>query len=156
MKKRVYGKQLSRERDSRRALFRGLVWELVEHGKIKTTRTKAKAVQPMVDRLVVLAKKNQVADNRRVYAIMGNKSKVTKRFFEVIVPSLADRNSGFTKTINLGRRKGDMAEMVSLSWTNEIKEKEEKPKKETKKAKATNKATKTKETKKTTKKADKK
>lgn len=144
MKKRVYGKQLGRERDTRRALFRSLVAALVENGKIKTTKTKARAVQPLVDKLVTLAKKGDQASYRRAYALLGNDKKSTKTLFEEIGPKFKKRNGGFTRAIKLGTRRGDNAMEVRLEWVESF-EKEEKGKKEEKK-----------ETKKDTKKSTKK
>ena len=124
MKKRVFGRKLSRERDSRRALFRSLTAALVTHGKIETTKAKAKAIQPMVDKLVTLAREGSTTSLRRAYAKLGNDKKTAKRLFEEVGPVFAKRNSGFTRIINLGTRKGDRAEMVRLEWVEIITEKE--------------------------------
>lgn len=131
MKKRVYGRKLGRERDTRRALFRSLTAALVKNGKIRTTKTKAKAVQPMVDKLVLLARKGDQASYRRAYAILGNDKKTTKTLFKKVAPKFKKRDSGFTRIIKLGRRRGDDAMEVSLEWV----EKFETEKKEAKKDK---------------------
>lgn len=140
MKKRVFGKKLSRERDSRRALYRSLTAALVEHGKIKTTKAKAKTIQPFIDRLVTFAREGSTASLRRVYARLGNDNKTAKKLFEEVAPVFSKRTSGFTRIINLGTRKGDRAQMARLEWVEiipekavEKKEKKTKEKKETKK-----------------------
>lgn len=126
MKKRVYGKKLGRERDTRRALFRSLVSALVANGKIKTTRAKAKAVQPLVDKLVNLAKRGDQAAYRRAYAILGNDKKATKALFDDIGPGFKKRDSGFTRIVKLGRRRGDNAMEIRMEWVEEFGEKEKK------------------------------
>ena len=78
MKKRVYGRKLSRERDTRRALFRTLIRALVKYDKIVTTKAKAKAIQGDIDKLVNLAKKDSIQARRRLFASLGN-DKVTAR-----------------------------------------------------------------------------
>jgi len=145
MKKKVFGRQLSRERDTRRALFRALIRALVEHGKITTTKAKAKAIQGRIDKLVNLAKDNSIHSNRRLFAALGNDKITAKAVSEKVVPSLSDRKSGYTRIVNLPRRKGDAAEIVRLEWVKEILEP---AKKESKTKKKETVKKKTKETKK--------
>lgn len=134
MKKNVYGRRLSRERDTRRALFRSLIRALVEHGKITTTKAKAKAIQADIDKLVNLAKEKSIHSQRRLYAFLGNDKTTTKALIKEVAPSLADRKCGYTRRIALPRRKGDAAEIVRLEWVKEIVKVEEKVQvKETKK-----------------------
>lgn len=142
MKKQVFGRQLSRERDTRRALFRGIAISLIENGKINTTKAKAKAVIPLVDKLVNLSKEGSQASLRKAYSLLGNKSKYAKKLIEEVGPTFPERKSGYTRIINLGTRKGDKAEMVRLEWVKEIIKKEEK-KKKAKAKKAVKKAKKT-------------
>lgn len=120
MKKKVFGRQLSRERDTRRALFRGLIRALVEHGKIKTTKAKAKAILADIDKLVNLAKVGTTSANRRVFAYLGNDRVTTKKLLETIAPSFSDRRGGYTRIVPLPRRRGDAAPMVRLEWVKEI------------------------------------
>lgn len=136
MKKRVYGRKLSRERDTRRALFRALIRALVKHDKIITTKAKAKAIQGYVDKLVNLAKKGSIQTQRRLFAALGNDKETTKGFIEKIAPVFTERKGGYTRIINLPRRRGDAAEIVRMEWVKPIPVKEEKKetKKEVKKA----------------------
>ena len=120
MKKRVFGRTLSRERSSRRALFRALTRSLIEHGAVKTTKAKAKAVQPFVDRLVKTAKNGSDADKRRVYAILGNDKKSAKEVLEMVKKVFKKRESGFTRAVPLGSRKGDRAKMVRLEFVEKV------------------------------------
>lgn len=128
MKKRVFGRQLSRERDTRRALFRSLIRALVEHGKIRTTKAKAKAIQADIDKLVNLAKKDTISAKRRVFAILGNDKETTKKLLKEVVPSFSDRSGGYTRIVPQPARRGDAAQIVRFEWVKEI---------ETKKTKAT-------------------
>ena len=122
MKKKVFGRKLSRERDTRRALFRALIRALVEYGKITTTKAKAKAIQGRIDKLVNLAKVGSIYSNRKLFAVLGNDKITAKAISEKVVPALSDRKGGYTRIINLPRRKGDAAEMVRLEWVNEVLE----------------------------------
>ena len=124
MKKRVFGRKLSRERATRRALFRSLARALVLHGEIKTTKAKAKAVQGYVDKLITTAKKDTIAARRRVFATLGNDKEAAKKFFEV-AKLFTKRNGGFTRLVNLGTRKGDRAELVRISLLAKVEEKRE-------------------------------
>lgn len=134
MLKKVFGRKLNRSRRGRRALFRGLVGSLVEYGKIKTTLAKAKAVQPLVEKLVTSSAKNTLSQRRRVLAKLGNDRKVTQKLFDEVVVLAKNRNSGFTRIVKLPKRKGDSAQMARLEWVEEIK-KEMKKKPAQKKAK---------------------
>ena len=128
MKKRVYGRKLSQERDSRRALFRSLIRALVEHGKITTTKAKAKAIQASIDKLVNLSKQGSISAKRRVYALLGNDKKTKKTLLEKIAPAFSDRKGGYTRIIALPRRRGDAAEIARIEWVKSIIETTEKPK----------------------------
>jgi len=77
MNKRTFGTKLSRERSSRELLFVGLVENLVLHGRIKTTKAKAKAIVGLIDRLVVIAKKNTLASKRQI--LKSNMRRMDKR-----------------------------------------------------------------------------
>lgn len=130
MKKRVFGRQLSRERDTRRALFRSLIRALVKHGKIKTTKAKAKAIQADIDKLVNLAKKDSISAKRRVFAILGNDKETTKKLLKEVVPSFSDRSGGYTRIVPLPARRGDAAQIVRFEWVKEIEVKKTKATKE--------------------------
>lgn len=131
MRKKVFGRQLSRGRKARIALIRSLIKALIVSGKISTTKAKVKTIQGQVDKLVKIAKKNSLSRRRQVLAILGNDRKVTDLFFLRLVPVFAKRESGFTRLILLPRRLGDSAEMASLEFVD--KPLQEKPKKEIKK-----------------------
>ena len=130
MRKLVFGRHLSRSRKSRIALFRSLIRALTISGKIVTTKAKAKAIIPQVDKLITAAKKNSVSARRRVLSELGNDRKTTDLLFLKVVPAFSNRTSGFTRIILLPARQGDSAQMVRLEWS-DVVETKEKPKKET-------------------------
>ncbi len=132
MKKKVFGRKLSRATSTRRALYRSIIRALVLYGSISTTKAKAKAIQPEVEKIINLAKENSVAGKRRVYAILGNDRKTASRIFEAITPLFMEVKSGFTRIINLPQRRGDNSKVVRFEWTKKI-EVEDKKKKEEKK-----------------------
>ena len=127
MRKKVFGRKLSRDRGSRHALFRSLIEALVRHGKIVTTKAKAKAVQPDVEKLVSLAKTKDVNRMRQVYSFLANDSETSNKIFNQITLAFASKKSGFTRIVNLPRRLGDNAEMARIEWTEKV-EVAEKPK----------------------------
>jgi large subunit ribosomal protein L17 len=126
MKKRKFGWKLSRGAGARRALYRSLIRALVEHGSITTTKVKAKAIKRDVEKIINIAKKDSVATRRKIYARLGNDRKTTDKIFKVVAPKFSARKGGYTKTINLPRRKGDYAEMVRFEWTEAMTEKTQK------------------------------
>lgn len=113
MRHQVAGKKLSRATNQRKALFRSLLVALFSHGTIKTTRAKAKAVAPQAEKLISLGRRGTLAARRQAAKALPRKQWINLLFDE-IAPKFKNRNSGFTRIINLGRRLGDGAEMVRL------------------------------------------
>jgi large subunit ribosomal protein L17 len=120
MRKKVFGRKLSRDRGSREALFRSLVRAMLERGKIVTTKAKAKAVQPMLEKLVSMSKTKDVSVIRRTYAFLANDKKSVKTLFNEIADAFKTKNGGYTRLINLPRRLGDNAELMRMEWTEKI------------------------------------
>jgi len=145
MKHRRAGRKLNRDINQRKALFKNLIAALILKGKVQTTEAKAKAVRPLVEKLITKAKKNTLASKRQVLKRLKNNKKISTILWTDIAKTFTNRTSGFTRIIPLTQRKGDMAKMVRLEWT-EIKIKEE-PKKEDLKAKKGKKQKATKESK---------
>jgi large subunit ribosomal protein L17 len=73
MRHRVYGKQLSRDSEHRRAMLRNLAAGLFEHGQVETTLPKAKAVQPFVEKIITIAKKGTFRARRRIEARLNDR-----------------------------------------------------------------------------------
>jgi large subunit ribosomal protein L17 len=137
MRKKVFGRKLSRGRKAREALFKSLIKALVIYGKITTTRAKAKSIIGEVDGLINLAKEENLAARRRVLGYLGNDRKVTDLIFK-IASKFTNRQGGYTKIINLLPRRGDMAKMIRIEWieTVQVQEKIEEKKEEKEKSKS--------------------
>ena len=113
MLKKVAGRKFSRNTNSRQAMFRSLVRNLLLKGSIITTETKAKAVFPIVDDIFNKAKRGNLNDKRSIVASLDNKNEmlsVVSKYSELI----NSRNSGFTRMTKLDTRRGDNALMVRL------------------------------------------
>ena len=94
-------------------LLSGLASSLIRDGKIKTTEARAKAVRPVVERLITKAKKGDLASRRLVLRTVPDREIVHKLFSEV-APQYAERNGGYTRIVKLGPRKGDAAPMALI------------------------------------------
>ncbi len=107
--------RLQRRDGHRRALVSNLACALVEHGRIRTTKAKAKALRPIVEKLVTLAKTDNVHNRRVAYSFLRQKDSV-KRLFDVVAPAVGDRPGGYTRITKLGARMTDSAEMAYIEW----------------------------------------
>jgi large subunit ribosomal protein L17 len=123
------GRKFGRENDQRTALTRGLMRSLIKYKSINTTLAKAKEIRRPAEKLVTLAKKGDLASRRLVIARL-NDQLLGNDLVDVIAPQIK-RNSGFFRIERTGFRRGDNAEMASISFVDEIKDKEE-PKEEKK------------------------
>lgn len=118
MRHQVSGRQLGRSKDQRRALFRSIVGEFIVHGKVQTTLAKAKAVKPLIDKLVTKAKRADVHARRELVANLPKGAALL--LIDTVAPRFKDRVNGFSRIIRLAKRKGDDAEMVLLEWVEQI------------------------------------
>src|ERR1044072_6419902 len=100
------GKKLGRDSAHRKALYSNLAGALIEHGRIKTTEAKAKAVKPIVEKLITLRRRGDVAAQRQAVAYLRSKDVVHKLFSEV-APRFSDRPGGYSRDGQLGPRQGD-------------------------------------------------
>ncbi len=133
--------KLNRTKPHREAMLANMAMSLFLHRIIKTTDARAKALRPVVDRLIVTAKKNSIASKREVAKTIHVKD-VFKKLYTEIVPQFSERNSGFTRVIKLGVRRGDGASLsvIELLTAKPIEEPVDKDKK-AKKAKGSGKVT---------------
>ncbi len=122
MKKKVFGRKLGRSRPAREALFASLARAMFLNGKIVTTRAKAKAVQGDLEKLVTLARKNELSAQRKIMAYLDNSKDAFSALIYKIAPIFTVRTSGFTRLISLPPRKGDNARMVRIEWTEKLEE----------------------------------
>jgi large subunit ribosomal protein L17 len=128
------GFKLRRNPAQRKSLLRNLTASLIEKNRIETTLTKAKAVRPIVEKMVSLGKAGTLADKRRAFAYL-YKRKTVQVLFDEIAPRFMDRNGGYTRIIKTDFRKGDGAEMAILEFVDYIFEVKDKKAKEKAKAK---------------------
>lgn len=112
--KKLRGK-LSRNSSHREALLANLSISLINHKKIETTYPKAKAVQRWIERLVTIAKDNNLQAQREVYKVIKNK-KASKLLFEEISPKYTERNGGYTRIVKTGFRRGDSAPLAIIEF----------------------------------------
>ena len=101
-----------------RLILANLATALFEHGRITTTVTKAKRVQPLAERLITFAKRGDLHARRRVLTVVRDKGVVHTLFTE-IAPAVAERNGGYTRVTKIGNRKGDNAPMAVIELVTE-------------------------------------
>ena len=106
-------RKLGRTSDQRRAMLRAMVTYLLENGQIKTTITRAKEVAPVAEKMITLAKKNDLASYRQALGFI-TKEDVAKKLFQELGPKSAERNGGYTRVVRIGPRRGDAAEMAII------------------------------------------
>ena len=114
MSHRIDGRKLSRKQGPRLALFKNMIVSVLRYEKIQTTEAKAKEIRPRVERVITLAKRGDLAARRQVIAEFANEPLVVDKLFHEIAPKYADRTSGYTRIVRIGRRLGDSAEIVQL------------------------------------------
>ncbi len=101
-------KKLSRTKPHREAMLRNMATSLIQHRAIETTEAKAKELRRVVDRIVSTAKKDTLSARRQVAKTIQNKE-AFKKLFNEIVPQFDKRDSGFTRILKVGLRRGDSA-----------------------------------------------
>ncbi len=115
----MWNRRLGRTADHRVALLKNMATDLILKGKIETTEMKAKELRSVVDHLITIAKKNDLASRRQAAAYLRN---VTTRdgktavqvLFDEVAPKYKDRNGGYTRVIKTGVRRGDAAPMATI------------------------------------------
>jgi large subunit ribosomal protein L17 len=113
MRHRVGGFKLKRPVDSRNALLRNLITSVIEHERVITTITKAKAVRPLVDKMITLAKADTLHSRRQAAAILRTPASV-KKLFDTLGTRFGQRNGGYTRITRLAPRQGDGAEQALI------------------------------------------
>ena len=107
------GKKLGRDAAHRKALYANLAGALIEHGRIKTTVTKAKAVKPLAEQMITLGRRGDLHARRQATAFLRSRG-VVHRLFADVAPRFKDRPGGYARIVKLGPRAGDAAEMAYL------------------------------------------
>lgn len=113
MRHRCRVPQLGKPADQRKALLRSLATELIRHGRITTTKVRAKAVRAEVERMITLAKDGSLAARRQALGYLYDKQLV-HALFEGVPERYGDRNGGYTRILRTMRRRGDNAEMAII------------------------------------------
>ena len=113
MPKPTKGPRLGGSPTHERIMMRNLATQLFEHGRITTTETKARRVQPLAEKLITKAKRGDLHSRRLVLQSVTSQS-VVKHLFDDIAPSLAGREGGYTRITKIGPRKGDNAPMAVI------------------------------------------
>jgi len=107
------GKKLGRDSAHRKALYANLAGSLIEHGRIRTTEAKAKAVKPFAEQMITLGKRGDLHARRQALSHLRSQE-IVHRLFADVSPRFAERPGGYTRIVKLGPRQGDAAEMVYL------------------------------------------
>ena len=113
MRHRNAGFKLGRNTSHRRALLRNLVTSVLEQDRVETTVTKAKAVRPLVEKMITLGKRGDVHARRQAAAYIMTPEVVT-RLFATVAPRYGDRNGGYLRIVRSGFRKGDGGEKAFI------------------------------------------
>jgi large subunit ribosomal protein L17 len=118
MPKPTKGPRLGGSSSHQKAMLANLATSLFEHGRIKTTEPKARALRPYAEKLITHAKKGTLHNRREVLKKIRDKDVVHVLFAE-IGPFFADRNGGYTRIIKVEARKGDNAPMAVIELVRE-------------------------------------
>ncbi len=113
MRHRVKGKILGREKAPREMMLRNLASSVLIYEKVKTTEAKAKAVKPLVEKMITVAKSDDLNSRRKLIDTLPQKMAI-KKAMEVLGKRYQDRNGGYTRIIKLGNREGDGAKVVQI------------------------------------------
>lgn len=131
------GVKLKRNLGARKALFKGLVTSVIEHERVVTTVPKAKAIKPLVEKMITLAKRDTLHSRRQAAAFLETPAAVQK-LFDKLGTRFGQRNGGYTRVVRLGWRKGDGAEqaMIELVGSELVKRAAERAKRREERLKA--------------------
>ncbi len=114
--------KLQRSVPHRHSLLANLSSSLIEHGRVRTTLGKAKALRPFVEKLVTLGKRGDLHARRQVIATLGSNQlaqRSAKKLFNEIAPVNADRPGGYCRITKLGARLTDSAPMAIIEWVDQ-------------------------------------
>ncbi|MHB1653502.1 MAG: 50S ribosomal protein L17 [Desulfitobacteriaceae bacterium] len=106
-------RKLGRNTGHRGAMLRNIVTSLFKHERIETTAARAKELNAIAEKMISLGKQGDLAARRQAMSYMLDEDAV-KKLFENVAPQYASRQGGYTRTMKLGYRRGDAAEMVII------------------------------------------
>ena len=117
----MWNRKFGRNADHRKAMLRNLATSVIMYGKVETTYAKAMDMRSVVDELITLGKKGDLAARRQAAAFIRNvvadektQQTVLQKLFSDVAPKYADRNGGYTRVVKTGVRKGDAAPMAYI------------------------------------------
>lgn len=113
MRHKIGGYKLGRTVAARKMLFRNLVTSVIDQERVITTVPKAKAVQPLVENMITLAKDDTLHARRQAAAFLTTPASV-KKLFDTLGAKFGQRTGGYTRIVRLGPRKGDGAEQAMI------------------------------------------
>jgi len=119
MRHRVKTVKLQRKTAHRRSLLANLACSLIEHGRIRTTLAKAKALRPVAEKMVTLGKRGDLHARRQAVAFLRHKD-VVKKLFQDVAPAAAERSGGYCRITKLGPRPSDAAPMAFIEWVDRV------------------------------------
>ena len=128
MRHRNAGFKLGRNTSHRRALLRNLVTSVIIEDRVETTIAKAKAVRPLVEKMITLGKKGDLHSRRQALSFLMTDDSV-KRLFDTVAPRYGDRQGGYLRIVKTGFQKGDGAEKAFIELLGAEKEIEKKQQK---------------------------
>ncbi len=106
-------RKLGRSSAHRDLMLRNMVTDLLEHGKMNTTETRAKEVKKLAEKMITLGKRGDLHARRQAMSYLTSED-VVKKLFDEIAPKYQERNGGYTRIIKLGPRRGDNAPMAII------------------------------------------
>ena len=109
-------RKFGREKNQRKAFVRGLLVNLIRHGRIETTEARAKEIRPFVEKLITISKEDSVANRRLVASRLINQADETKKLFTELGPKYKDVAGGYTRIIKLPTRISDGAEKAIIEF----------------------------------------
>ncbi len=111
--------KLKRNASHRKALLANLACSLIEHGRIKTTFGKAKALRPVAEKLVTLAKRDDLHSRRLAISFLLDRKDIVQKLFSETAPAAKDRKGGYCRITKLGARMSDSAPMAIIEWVDQ-------------------------------------
>ena len=106
-------RKLGKTTDQRMAMLRQQVTDLLDTGRMETTFTRAKEIQPLAEKMITLGKQKDLAAYRQALSFI-TREDVANKLFKELAPSYAERNGGYTRIIRTGIRRGDAAETAII------------------------------------------
>ena len=116
----MWNRKFGRTADHRKAMLRNMATSVILYGRVETTEAKAKDMRSVVDHLITLGKKGDLAARRQAAAYLRNvvdektEKTVVQKLFDEIAPKYAERNGGYTRVVKTGTRRGDAAPMAYI------------------------------------------